>query len=210
MRRRKSKTHPQNHNVWIRVIVLCIFSICAPAKSLASEGDFSIVQRGGTSINKGNLSRDSRYPTYSLGFMHSFYTNLGKSGLELSNLITLSHSTFYTLKTPDMKFPVLAKAPYQLFEPAFLYNACLFVYTRFRPCVAGGMSAIYLRHDAQNYKMYSAFPLQVRLQLVGPSGIFVEGGASYRKFSARRSGELSWSQDLTAFFGLGVLFMSQF
>jgi hypothetical protein len=210
MHRRKRKTQLQKCNIWIGVAVLCLISIIASGKSLASEGDVSIVQRGGTSINKGNLSRDSRYPTYTLGFMHSFYTNLGKSGLELSNLITLSHSTFYTLKTPDLKFPVLAKAPHQLFEPAFLYNACLFVYTRLRPCFSGGMSAIYLRHDAQNYKMYSAFPLQARLQLVGPSGIFVEGGASYRKYSARRSGELSWSQDLTAFFGLGVLFMSQF
>ncbi len=181
-----------------------------PNNALASEGDVAVVQRGGTSYNKGNLSRDSRYPTYSLGFSHSFYTNVGKSGLELSNLITLSHSTFYTLKTPELKFPVVAKAPHQIFEPAFLYNACFFVYSRIRPCIAGGMSAIYLRYNAGNYKMYSAFPVQARLQLVGPSGVFVEGGANLRKFSQRRSGDVAWNQDMTAFFGLGVIFLSQF
>lgn len=186
------------------------FSLLCPVQSLASEGDIAVFQRGGTSNNKGTLSRDTRYPTYTLGFSHSFYTNVGKSGLELSNVISLSHSAFYTLKSSDLKFPLIAKAPYQMLEPAFLYSACFFVYSRVRPCFAGGMSVVYLRHNAQNYAMYSAFPAQSRLQVVLPSGIFIEGGATFRRFSLRRNGELAWSNDVTGFFGLGILFMSQF
>lgn len=170
----------------------------------------AVFQRGGTSNNKGTLSRDSRYPTYTLGFSHSFFTNVGKSGLELSNVISVSHSASYTLKSSDLKFPLVAKAPYQMLEPAFLYSACFFVYSRIRPCFAGGMSVVYLRHNAQNYAMYSAFPAQSRLQIVLPSGILIEGGATFRRFSLRRNGELAWSNDVTGFFGLGILFLSQF
>lgn len=190
-------------------IVASFFGLM-PLHSSASEGDMAVFQRGGTSNNKGTLSRDSRYPTYTLGFSHSFYTNVGKSGLELSNVISVSHSAFYTLKSPDLRFPLVAKAPYQMLEPAFLYSACFFVYTRVRPCFAGGMSVVYLRHNAQNYAMYSAFPAQARLQIVLPSGIFIEGGATFRRFSARRNGIVAWNNDLTGFFGLGVLFLSQF
>jgi len=176
----------------------------------ASEGDVSIFQRGGTTYHRGNLSRDPRFPTYSLGFSHSFYTNLGKSGFELSNVIMASHSVFYTLKTPELMFPLVAKAPHQIIEPAFLISACFFVYSRVRPCFGAGFSSVYLRHNAQNYLMMSGFPGQARLQIVLPSGVFIEGGATIRRLSMRREGELAWSQDVTGFFGLGLLFMSQF
>lgn len=192
------------------VTLTAVSAICAMGQAIASEGDIAVVQRGGTSYNKGNLSRDYRYPTYSLAVSHSFYTNLGKSGLELSNSVSLSHSTFYTLKTPELAFNVVAKAPHQLFEPAFFYNACFFVYSRLRPCAAAGISAVYLRHNAQNYIMTSAFPAQAKLQIVGPNGIFVEGGATWRRFSQRTQGNVAWNQDTTAFFGFGLIFLSQF
>lgn len=190
------------------IFVINIIFSAVPAS--ASEGDISIFQRGGTTYHRGNLSRDPRFPTYSLGFSHAFYTNIGKSGLELSNVITASHSMFYTLKTPELMFPLVAKAPHQMFEPAFLMSACFFVYTRVRPCFGVGVSSVYLRYNAQNYLMLSGFPGQARLQIILPSGVFIEGGATIRRFSMRREGELAWSQDITGFFGLGLLFMSQF
>lgn len=212
----KSKTlklfSPANLSLWGRSTLFSIFLVFTsiPKKLNASEGDFSAFQRGGTSFNRGTLSRDSRYPTYTLGFSRAFYTNVGKLGLELSNVVSMSHSTFYTLKEPELLFPVVAKAPQQLFEPAFLYNTCLFVYTRIHPCFGAGVSVIYLRHDSQNYVMYSAFPVQASLQLFLSSGVFLEGGATYRRFSQRQNGEVAWSEDRILFFGLGIAFLSQF
>jgi hypothetical protein len=203
----------KNRQAQILQLVFALLFVCLlliGKKASASEGDFAVVQRGGTSYNKGNLSRDPRYPTYSLASSHSIYTNVGKLGLEIANVFSLSHSTFYTLKKPELAFPLIAKAPHQLFEPAFLYNACFFVYSRIRPCFAGGISAVYIRHNAQNYTMNAGFPVQARLQLVGPSGIFVEGGATLRRFSQRTEGELAWSQDMTVFFGFGLILLSQF
>lgn len=201
-----------NLRLWSRSIFFSILIayLSVPQKVSASEGDLSAFQRGGTSFNRGTLSRDSRYPTYTLGFSRAFYTNVGKMGLELSNVVSVSHSTFYTLKTPELLFPVVAKAPHQLFEPAFLYNACFSVYTRLRPCFGAGVSVIYLRYDSQNYVMYSAFPAQASLQLYLSSGVFLEGGTTYRRFSFRKNGEVAWNEDRIMFFGLGLAFLSQF
>jgi|GEM_PF-707660 len=192
------------------VTVLFVFSTPLSLPAVASEGDLSLIQRGGTTINKGYLSRDVRYPTYSLGVSRAFWTNVGKAGLEFSNVISVSQSSFYTLKQGELKFPLLAKTPYTLLEPAFLYDACLFVYARVRPCLAVGVSAVYLRHDSDNYVMYSGFPAQVRLQAVTLSGFIFEFGATYRRISLRNGGEVAWSSDLSMFIGMGLSLLSQF
>lgn len=190
----------------LRIIlaVSLIFVVSRPAEAVAEKGAISIVNRAGTSINKGNLSRDVRYPTYGLSLSKATSSESEGFGLEISNVISVSHSTFYTLNKELLQFPVVAKAPYQVFEPMFLYDFCFFSYTYVRPCFAGGLSAIYLRHNANNYQMYTAFPVQARLQFVSRGGFILETGATLRRFSSRTDGNVAWNQDVTAFIGMGI------
>lgn len=181
-----------------------VFFLFTSSYALAEKGAISIVNRGGTSINRGNLSRDVRYPTYTLSVARALASESEGAGLEVSNVISVSHSTFYTLSKENLKFPLIAKAPYQLLEPMFLYDACFFSYTYIRPCFAAGISSIYLRHNANNYQMYTAFPAQSRIQVVTRGGFIFEVGATYRKFSFRSDGNVAWNQDVAAFVGMGV------
>lgn len=174
--------------------------------ALAEKGAVQVINRAGTSINRGNLSRDSRYPTYSLAINVALKNSQEGFGGEISNGFRVSHSTFYTLNQDDLKFPVIAKAPYQMFEAGYLADLCFFSYTVVRPCFAFGLSSVYLRHDASNYQLYSAFPGESRIQIVMRSGLLIEVGARIRRFSARLNGTSAWTQDITGFVGMGLTF----
>jgi hypothetical protein len=192
----------QTMGMTVVVALSCLMS----GTAFADKGAVQIINRAGTSINRGNLSRDVRYPTYSLAVNVALVNSQEGFGGEISNGFRLSHSTFYTLNQDDLKFPVVARAPYQMLEAAYVGDLCFFSYTVFRPCFAFGLSSIYLRHDASNYQLYSAFPAESRFQVALRSGLLLEFGARIRRFSARVSGTSAWTQDVTGFVGMGITF----
>lgn len=172
----------------------------------AEKGAVQVINRAGTSINRGNLSRDARYPTYSLAINIALKNSQEGFGGEVSNGFRVSHSTFYTLNQEELKFPVVARAPYQMLEAAYVADLCFFSYTLLRPCFAVGLSSVYLRHDASNYQLYAAFPAESRFQIALRTGFLLEVGARIRRFSARVDGTSAWTQDITGFVGMGITF----
>jgi hypothetical protein len=202
---------PRNEKLSARrpkLLVVCSFLVFfLVPQAFAERGAVSIANRGGTSINRGNLSRDQRYPTYGLAVSRIIGSDVEGLGTSLANVFSASHSTFYTQNKDELKFPLVARAAHQLIEPAFLYDLCFFSYAAVRPCFAAGISAVYLRHNANNYQMYTAFPGQARLQFVSRSGLLLEFGGTFRRFSFRQDGNVAWNQDVTAFVGMG-LFLS--
>jgi hypothetical protein len=176
-----------------------------PSVAHAEKGAIQIINRAGTSVNRGNLSRDVRYPTYSLAVNFALINSQEGFGGELSTGVAIAHSTFYTLNTEALHFPVIAKAPHQMLEASYMLDLCFFSYTVFRPCFDLGLSSVYLRHDAQNYQLYSAFPAGSRVQIVLRTGLLLEFGARIRRFSARFDGVSAWSQDVTGFVGMGIV-----
>jgi len=185
----------------LAILVFFVFSEIPEAH--AERGSVSVINRGGTSLNRGNLSRDQRYPTYGLAVTRIISVD-SEGRMSLANVFSVNHSTFYTQNKETLKFPLVARASHQLIEPAFLYDVCFFSYTAVRPCLAAGISAIYLRHNADNYQMYTAFPAQARLQFVSRAGLIFEFGGTFRRFSFRTEGNLAWSQDVSAFLGMGL------
>ena len=190
--------------VILAILVFFVFFLAPEAR--AQKGAVSVINRGGTSINQGNLSRDKRYPTYGLAISRVVGSNDEGFGTSLANVFAANHSTFYTQNKDTLKFPLVARAAHQLIEPAFLYDLCFFSYTALRPCFAAGISAIYLRHNANNYQMYTAFPAQARLQIVSRLGLLIEIGGTFRRFSFRTEGNVAWNQDIIGFVGMGVIF----
>jgi len=199
----QSKRATQATAFSVAVMVLLLKS----GTAYAEKGAVQVINRAGTSINRGNLSRDGRYPTYSLAVNVALKNSQEGFGGEISNGFRVSHSTFYTLNQEALKFPVIARAPYQMLEAAYVADLCFFSYTIIRPCFAVGLSSIYLRHDAANYQLYSAFPAESRFQLVLRSGLLIEVGARLRRFSARFDGATAWNQDVTGFVGMGITFL---
>jgi hypothetical protein len=67
-----------------------------------------------------------------------------------------------------------------------------------------GFAAVYLQSSVQNYQIYAAAPVEVRLAYAASDVFFAEFGARFRTFQNRVDGYVAKHADLMYFFGLGV------
>lgn len=139
-----------------------------------------------------------------LSFTRSFHGPTRFLKTEAMHRFSVLYDSFYTLGSETLLFPLVPHAQTRLIEPSIHFEACLFATKAIRPCAGAGFAAVYLQSSIQNYQIYAAAPVEVRLAYAASDVFFAEFGARFRMFQNRVDGYVAKHSDLMYFFGLGV------
>jgi hypothetical protein len=198
-------------NIISILIVLIAFSLLKIQSAWAAIGDTNFTPRVGYSLTAGDLSRDKDHPAYMLSFTRTFTETKSFLGIEFSHQFSLVYETFYTLGEDNLFFPLVPHAQTRALEPAISLEMCLFGSKRLRPCLAGGLGAVYFFSNVQNYQIYGVAPAQFRISYYSPDMIFYyEIGARYRQTQNRMEGFVAKHKTIMPFFGIGLHWDGQF
>lgn len=174
-------------------------------------GDTNFTPRIGHALTKGNLSRDKDHPSYMFSFSRTFTDTKKFLGAEFSHQFSLVYETFYTLGPDNLYFQLIPHAQTRSLEPTVSLELCLFGNMRLRPCFAGGLGAVYMFSNIQNYQIFGVAPAQFRISYFSPDQIFYyEIGARYRHIQNRMEGFVAKHVTVMPFFGIGLKWGNEF
>jgi len=183
----------------------------SPQSALAVMGDTNFTPRIGYALTEGNLSRDKDHQAYMFSFTRTFTDTKSFLGIEFSHQFSLVYESFYTLGAENLYFPLVPHVQTRAIEPTISLEMCLFGTKRLRPCLAGGMGAVYLFSNVQNYQIYGVAPAQFRIAYYSPDQLFYyELGARYRQIQNRMEGFVAKHKTIMPFFGIGLHWGGEF
>ena len=192
------------------ILTALVFLSARQSKAFAAQGDTTISQRAGYVTSRGDLSRDTNHLGQMFSVTRTFNGPMKFLNLEFMHRFSVLYDSFYTLGDDNLMFPIVPHAQTRLIEPSIHFELCLFSTWHFRPCVGGGLSAVYLQSSVQNYQIYAAVPAEARLMYSSEEKIyFFEAGARYRAFQNRVEGYVAKHRDVMTFVGIGLFFRGE-